>query len=123
MPGLDLKFDSITRDVIDDGAGGFELTENADTILMHQALCHYNAWWGDEQLGSRFHDLQAFQGNPELEAQAEADRCFGVLVARGYITNLETGVSPMVGGRINIATRSRDVNTGQVIDQVLKSGG
>jgi hypothetical protein len=120
---FDLSFDPVTRDLVDDGKGSFALTDTADTILMHQVLCHYGRCWHDENLGSKFHDLSAFQENPELLAKAEADRCFGVLVSRGVITNLETDVSPFVNGRINVATRSRDANTGQVIDQVVKAGG
>jgi hypothetical protein len=122
MP-MDFAFDPVTRDLIDDGAGSFELTETASSTLMHQVLCHYGECWHDENLGSLFHDLSAFQAKPELLAKSEAERCFGVLVDRGVITNLETSVSAFVRGRINVATRSRDATTGQVIDQVVKAGG
>jgi len=120
---MDFAFDPVTRDLIDDGQGSFVLTEHADSILMHQVLCHFDECWHDENLGSKFFDLRAFQGSPETKAKAEANRCFGVLVARGVITNLETDVSPFVAGRINVASRSVDANTGQVIDQVVKAGG
>lgn len=119
----DLKFDPVTRDLIDLPNGSPAITETAETMMMHQVLLHYGECWHDPAVGSKFHDLAAFQANPTLLAQAEAERCFGVLVSRGRITNLEIAVSAPSAGRVNIATRSRDANTGQVIDTIARSGG
>lgn len=119
----DFAFDPITRDLIDDGKGGFEMTSTAATMVMHQTWCHYNEWWGDETLGSKFHDLSAFQAKPEVMAPDEAKRAFGVIVARGRIANLMVVAQVQGPGRIFVQSTFRDVSTGQVVTTFATPGG
>lgn len=119
----DLQFDPVTRDLIDDGKGSFAVTDTAETMVMHQTWCHYNAWWGGSWLGSRFHDLRSFQANPQLLVQDEWSRALGVVVARGRIANVSIAVDPPTPGRIVGKASMRDVGTGQVIDAFVTPGG
>lgn len=121
---FDFAFDPVTKDLIDDGKGSFVLTDTAQTMLMHQVLCAYGESWHDENLGSRLNDLQAFpQVNTVQWAIDEAKRALGVLVSRKRIANLEVTAEMQGQGRVVIATKCRDVSTGNVVSTFVKTGG
>ena len=122
MP-YDLKFDPITKDLIRDGKGSYVRTATAETMVMHQVLCHYGKSWHDELLGSRLYDLKFLQDRPEITGPDEAKRALGVLAKRGRISNVEAiGEVPQVG-RVNIATKFRDTSTGAIVAGATKVGG
>lgn len=118
----DFKFDPQTQDLIDDGAGAIETTDTAETMVMHQLLCHLGEWWGDETLGSKIHDLNAFQSRPEVLAPDEAKRALGVLIDRGRIANLEVRAEMQGQGRVVVLARFQDASTGQLVDTFAKAG-
>lgn len=126
MP-LDLKFDPITQDEIDDGHGSPVLTDKADTAVQLAYLVHYQEAWQDSELGSRFHNLDFFQGDPEPLAEQEASRVTERLIAQGRISaqpqpevraEFESAL-----GRLKLATTFRDANTGQLVNTFVRSGG
>jgi len=124
MP-LDLKFDPITKDLVSDGKGSYVRTPNADTMLMHQMLCHYGDCWHDENLGSRLHDLKFLQADPAKLGAEEARRALKVLQARGRISDVEAKAEVPKGqpGRVNIVTSARDTSTGGIVAGTTKLGG
>lgn len=119
----DFVFDPVTRDIVDDGAGSWEMTDTAGTMVQHQTWCHAFAWWGLSNLGSRLHDLRPFQANPALLIPAEWERSLGVIVARGRISNVNVAVDPPKPGRIVGKATMRDVGTGQTIAAYVTPGG
>lgn len=119
----DFKFDPVTQDWIPDGKGSFQTTEHADTMLMHQLVCTYRAWWGDGELGSRLNDPKNYGADPVTFAKDEARRAIGVLIDRGRVANLQVDAEQPYPGRVNVATRSQDVSTGSVVDTFTKHGG
>lgn len=122
MP-TDVKFDPETHDLISDGKGSFVMTETAETMVMHQIICHYNEWWGDETLGSELWNLNNFQADPEASVPDEMKRALGVIVARGRISNLQVIAEVPQPGRVVAASTFRDVSTGQVATTYAKAGG
>lgn len=116
------KFDPTTLDLVPDGKGSFQRTDQADSAVMHQLLCHYAKFWGAPEFGSKLYDLNAFQRDPKTLAALEAKRALGRLVDRGRIANLEV-TSDATRGRVVVATRFRDASTGQLVDTFVKSGG
>lgn len=118
----DFQFDPVTQDLIDDGNGSVQTTDTAETAVMHQLLCHYEEWWGDETLGSQIHNLSAFQSRPEVQAPAEAQRALGQLVDRGRISNLETRAEVPYPGRVTVLARFQDASTGQLVDTFVTAG-
>ncbi len=114
MP-LDYKFDPVTQDLVRDGKGGFVLVATAETALQEQVLHHYREWWGAPEQGSRLHDLRAFGRNKAKAAEDEVRRALHELEKAGRISNLEVVAEQPKQGRINVASKSRDTGTGQVI--------
>jgi len=117
----DYRFDPVTGDLVRDGKGGFVLVDTAETALQEQVLHHYRAWWGAPEQGSRLHDLRAFGRDKRKAAEAETRRALHELEKRGRISNLEVVAEQPTQGRINVATKSRDTSTGQIIR--TKTGG
>ncbi len=122
MP-LDMRFDPITQDEIDDGRGSPVLTPNADTAVQLALLVHYQQAWQAPEMGSRFHDLGAFQADPEPLAESEARRVLARLEAQGRIVMDDVRAELAAPGRLHVATRFRDANTGQLVDTFIRSGG
>lgn len=118
----DLRFDPVTKDLIDASDGWFEETETAETAVWLQLESHHREWWGDPDAGSRLHDLRAFQRDPETLLRIEAERALGVLEDAGLIANIEVRVEAGRVGRYNVATRCRDVTTGQLVDTFAGTG-
>ncbi|MGN6103739.1 MAG: hypothetical protein ACTHU0_01420 [Kofleriaceae bacterium] len=121
MP-YDLKFDPLTLDEIDDGHGSPVLTDKADTMVMHQLVCHGGACWQGAYLGSRLHDLEYLQSDPEVLTEEELRLALGIIEARGRIADLEVEAAA-TRGRIEAATRFRDVSTNDVITMKVPAGG
>lgn len=115
----DLAFDPVTRDLVDDGAGAFEITETAATAVMLQLISHWDAWWGDPDAGSLLHDLQRFASDPPGLTADESRRALQLLAERGRISNLEVIAEEPRTGRVNVAIRFRDTSTGQQVDLVV----
>lgn len=120
---FDFKFDPVTKDFILGADGSFELTETAETAVLHQLECHLGEWWLDPDAGSRLHDLRAAQADPLVFLEDEARRALGVLVERGRIADVDVIAEEGRPGRINVATRFRDVSSGQLVDTFIKAGG
>lgn len=118
----DFQFDPVSRDLVRAG-GTFAKTYTAETLVMHQVLCTYGECWQDENLGSRLADLQYLQPNPEQLAQLEAERCLGVLEARGRIDNIEVETQMDGPARVDVQTQFRDTSTGQVVTTSAVTGG
>lgn len=122
MPN-DFKFDPVTRDLIPDGKGWFQTTPHADTMIQLQLSCHADECWQDDNLGSFLHDLKRFQAKPEILLPDEASRALKVLQARGRIQIIDINAVTVNPGRVDVATKSRDTSTGQVIGTLTKAGG
>lgn len=120
MP-LDMKFDPVTFDEIDDGRGSPTLTPHADTMVMHQLLCHRGECWHDDELGSDLHDLEHLQADPAVLASEDARLALEVVVRRGRIADLEI-TAEEVPGRVAVATRYRDVSTSDVLTLLIPGG-
>ena len=119
---LDLKFDPVTHDLVDGPAGTFAETDRADTAVFLQLTSHLGAWWGDVDAGSRLHDLRAFQADPEALMRDEALRALGVLEDEGLISDVDALVEEGRAGRLNVATRIRDVATSALVETFLEPG-
>lgn len=119
----DLKIDPITQDFVRDGAGGWETTEHGDTAVLHQLVCHYDAWWGDQQLGSRLHDRDLFTTAPAALVVAEVERALGVLIKDALIADLEVTAAEVGAGRVDVRTIYRLVASGQDVEVGLPTFG
>lgn len=122
MP-FDLKFDPISQDEIDDGAGSPQLTENADTAVQLAMLIHYQEAWQDPEMGSRFHKLSLFQSDPEKLGAEEARRVLRGLEERGRIIVDSVTAEVPSPGRLVVATRFQDATTGKIVDTKVRTGG
>ena len=118
----DLAMDPITGDFVSDGAGGWERTTHGDTAVLHQLECHYNAWWGDPELGSLLHDRDRFAGGPAA-VRAEVERALALLVRDGKIADVTVVASSSVAGRVEVATTYRLVESDQLVSGVLTALG
>lgn len=114
----DLAMDPITGDFVSDSAGGWQRTEHGDTAVLHQLECHYDAWWGDPELGSLLHDRDRFTGGAAPVA-AEVERALGVLVRDGKIADLEVSAVESRAGRVEVGTTYRLVESDQLVSGVL----
>lgn len=122
MPN-DFQFDPVTRDLIPDGKGWFVTTPHADTKLQLQLGCYADKCWHDEELGSFLYDLKRFQAKPEILLPDEATRSLKVLQSRGDIQIIEVTAVTVNPNRVDVATKSRDTSTGQLITTRNKAGG
>lgn len=117
------KFDPVTQDLVDDGAGSIVTTSTSETAVLHQVLCHLEEWWGDAEAGSRLHRLDLFASDPEVLIAAEARRALTVLEERGLITDLDVQAAETAAGRIEVRTSFRDVKTGSAVELAIPVGG
>lgn len=118
----DLAMDPITGDFVTDGAGGWSRTEYGDTAVLHQLECHYDAWWGDPELGSLLHDRDRFAGGA-APVRTEVERALGVLVRDGKIADLAVAVTETRAGRVDVGTTYRLVESDQLVSGVLTALG
>jgi hypothetical protein len=118
----DFKFDPVTKDLVVVN-GTPQLTEAADTMVMHQDWIHFGDYWGGPHLGSLFWNLRAFGPKPEVSVPAEGMRSLKVVAARGAIAGIEVAVLAEGQGRITLARRFRDVRTNTTVSSVVRTGG
>ncbi|MBA2718938.1 MAG: hypothetical protein H0U52_06825 [Chloroflexi bacterium] len=119
----DYKYDPLTGDRIPDGTGGFVKTLTAETSVRNQLLAHRGKFWGDADLGSNLHDLEAFQADPESLAAEDARVALERLERSGRITAIEVDAQLEAPGKIAVHTRFRDTTANQLVDSFVKSGG
>ena len=118
MP-FDLRFDPLTHDLIDDGRGSVQLTDTAETAVLHALIAHFGEWWGDPDAGSRLHDLDAFVGNPEPMIADEVRRALASIVQAGRIDQLRVRALMERTGRIRVETSFRDATSSQLVALVV----
>jgi phage gp46-like protein len=120
---LDLKFDPVTHDLIDGPGGTFEETDRADTAVYLQLTSHFREWWGDVDAGSLLHDLRRFQSDPAVLMRDEAMRALGLLeTVGGLIADVDVIVEEGQHGRLNVATRFRDIATSTLMESLVDPG-
>jgi phage gp46-like protein len=119
VPGFDRRIDPVTRDYIDDGAGGYLETQSLETAVIHQALDHYGADPGDPLAGSRYHEL-AQRTNGDV-TRGEARNAIGValqpLISAGLASNLRLVVEQN-GTRLLLEAGITDANAGGDVEDV-----
>lgn len=115
----DFLWDPVTQDLVDDGHGGVELTETAETAVLHQLLCHRGEWWGDPEAGSRLHDLDAFAQDPEALVPDEVRRALEPLVRSGRIDQVRARAVEVQAGRVVVETSFQDASASQRVDLVV----
>jgi len=115
----DFRFDPVTQDLIDDGHGAVELTDTAETAVLHQLLCHRGEWWGDPDAGSRLHDLDALVADPEALIADEVRRALDPLVRSGRIDQVRARAVEEQAGRVRVETSFQDSSASQRVDLVV----
>ena len=119
----DLETDPITGDFVSDGAGGWACTLYGDTSVLHQLSCHYDRWWADPELGSLLFDRDRFVTAPAALVRAEVERALAVLVRDGKIADLEVVAVEVGGGRVDVSTTYRLVESDQVVTAQIPAFG
>ena len=124
MSGYDRRFDPVTRDYVEDGRGGFELTRTAETACYHQLLGDLNAWAGDAGAGSRLHLIPRKAGERTAIAAKDAvEAALRVLVEAGAITGVEVTVTRDQFGRLSLSGSAQDVQSGELdLSPILPQG-
>jgi phage gp46-like protein len=112
----DLAMDPVTHDFVPDGAGGWQRTEHADTSVLHQLRCHFDAWWAEPELGSLFHERDRFAAAPADQVAAEVRRALGWLERQRVIADVQATAAELPGGRVVVAVRYREIAGGQLIE-------
>lgn len=120
---FDVRFDPVTGDWIDDGAGAVQMVTTAETSVLLQLVTHHGRWGGDPDAGSRIHDLDQFTTDPEALIADEARRALDVLVADGEIADIDVTVTETAPGRVEVATSFRDVKTGSTVVLAIPASG
>lgn len=119
----DLKFDPVTKNIIV-ANGSPQLTESADTMVLHQDWIHFGEYWGGPRLGSLLWSARNFTGpKPEVAALAEGTRSLKVVAARGRIAGIEVAAASQGQGRTVLQRRFRDVRTNTTTSTVVRVGG
>lgn len=117
----DLALDTVTGDLMLDGAGALVTTESAATAVRLALASHFDAWWGDPDAGSRLHLLTRSNAVNGLEADVEdeARRALQPLVSRGRIAVMSVSATRTKQGRIDVETRIQDNSSGAPVDVVV----
>lgn len=121
MAGDDLLLDPITKDYVDDGAGGWTLVTTAQMQMHHALLDEFDRWVGDPDAGSKVHRL-ARRGATAITAQLAAayvKEALAPLVAEGRIADLQVAVARDDRNRLIVTTSARDVASGAAIALVV----
>ncbi len=85
---FDIKIDPVTRDFVDDGAGGWLEVDDSSTAVICQLDSREGRWWGDPVAGSRVKEiLESDLATPELIEDA-VKRAMTALVQAKAISNL-----------------------------------
>jgi phage gp46-like protein len=119
MRGSDRRIDPVTRDYIDDGAGGYLETLSLETAVVHQVLDEYGADPGDELAGSTIHLLpKRSNGVPtRAEARNAAAVALQPLITAGLARNARVIVE-QDGTRLLVETQITDVNAGADVEDL-----
>jgi hypothetical protein len=115
----DLAFDPISGNLIRDDAGGWEIETTGNTAVLNQLTIHWNSWWADFLIGSRFHEADLFTGDSNEIVAEETRRCLQLLIDENLIADLEVVAVEQQAGRVGVRTKYRLVATGQDIDTFL----
>ena len=119
MPGYDRRIDPITRDYVDDGAGGCEETQSLETAVVHQILTEYGGDPGDGYAGSKVHLLA--RGLNGVPARAGARNAVAValqpLVSAGLARDLRINIE-QAGTRLLVETSITDANAGADVEDL-----
>lgn len=95
MAGLDRRIDPLTGDYIDDGEGGYEETDTAETAAYHQITTHRGKYFPQPDLGSDTHLL--VQRNADaitaLFAAESLQAALQKLADEGMIKDIEVEVT------------------------------
>jgi len=112
MPGFDLQIGS-DGDYIDDGQGGFVLTETAQPSIRHQLLDRLGEWVGDPNAGRDRRGLQGRNASgAELALEIESmRRALRPLEKEGIIADVNIAAERQ-GTRFVMAVHCRDTQTG-----------
>lgn len=93
MPGSDRKIDPETLDYVQDGAGGTESTQTAQTALHHAINGRRGEWWGDALHGSRLGAIldrgRSTTVRTPIELRDALKQVLDELVAEGYLRDYE----------------------------------
>lgn len=119
MRGSDRRIDPVTRDYVDDGAGGYKETQTLETAVVHQVLDEYGADPGDELAGSTIHLLPRRSNGvlTKAEARNAAAVALQPLITAGFARNLRVVVE-QAGTRLLVETQITDVNAGADAEDV-----
>lgn len=99
-------------------------TELGDTAVLHQLAAHYDAWWGDPEVGSLLHQRDRYTVDPSGAIAAEIERSLGVLVGDRLIADLVVSAVEVGGdGRVEARTAYRLVEADAIVAGVLTLGG
>jgi len=125
MPGLDRQMDPVTKDYIDDGAGGLKTTRTAATACHHQILGDLDAWVGDPEAGSAVTRIP--RKDTEGNALAMRDAVEGALrplAAAAIVAGVEVRVErPAIGRRVIVAS-AQDIQAGELdLSPLVPYGG
>lgn len=113
----DRKIDPITKDYIDDGAGGTEWTATSQTMVYHQVLGRVDEWVGDPEAGSRLHKLSKKLTEHVLhEATDAVQDALRPLVELGVLGGVDVVVTRDQRGKLALAASSEDIQGGGELD-------
>lgn len=118
---LDLAFDPLTRDLVDEVDGSLVETSDSRTAVLFQIEAAVDAWWADPTQGSRISSmLSSSQGESEAatisDVVDEVKRCLQALVDDGIIMDLSVSIDHDEAGRPVIVMNYRDRSTGTAVD-------
>ncbi len=119
----DLAIDPLTKDFVDDGAGGWVRTETGDTAVLQQLEIRLAQWWGDAGIGSLLYDRARFTTSPGPLVAAEGRRALGLLVAEQFLAEVDVQARETKAGRVDGRTTYRLVETGQLVELGLPRFG
>lgn len=119
MLGLDRRIDPVTRDYVDDGAGGYEETTTLETAVIHQVLDEYGRDPGDPLAGSRIHELaRGLNGERDRGAARNAVAvALQPLVTAGLARGLRIELEQR-GTRLLLQSSLTDVNAGGDVEDL-----
>ncbi len=117
MAGEDLLIGT-DGDYLDDGVGGFTLTNTVSSMARHALLDRRGEWPGDPEAGREFFGT-AGRNSTEAEALLEAEAYRVALMPLeddGLIADVEIEVERVLPTRFRIDVRMRDTQSGGTIE-------
>lgn len=117
MPGEDLLIDK-DGDYIDDGVGGFTLTDTVASSARHAMLDRFGEWPADPEAGR---EILGIAGRNSTEAEAELEAESYVVALKpleddALIDDVEIDVVRVLPTRFQVNVRMRDTQTGGTIE-------